>query len=111
MRTVLLTLLVVLTSVTGCNRFLIRTQNVVDIPRPVETRVDIPPVNPTAGPVRPVPVQPGSSAVRVAVVDIDGVILNAPFVGPPGGSWIPSPHSPISVVMVGGVGWTRLPYW
>ena len=32
MRTVLLTLFVVLTSVTGCNRFLIRTQNVVDIP-------------------------------------------------------------------------------
>ena len=82
MRTVLLILVVTLTSVTGCNRFLIRTQNVVDIPRPVETRVDIPPVNPTAGPVRPVPVQPGNSAVRVAVVDIDGVILNAPFVGP-----------------------------
>lgn len=67
---------------TGCSRFVFRTDSRVDIPNPVETRIDIPPVNPTAGPVRPVPVQPGHGGPRVAIVDVDGVILNAPFVGP-----------------------------
>jgi protease-4 len=66
----------------GCSRFVVRTDSRVDIPNPVETRVDIPPVSPTAGPVRPVAVQGGSPAARVAIVDVDGVILNSPFVGP-----------------------------
>src|SRR5438067_1569614 len=80
MRTVLPILVLALGS--GCQRFVFRTDSRVDIPNPVETRVDIPPVNPTAGPVRPVPVQPGNGGLRVAIVDVDGLILNAPFVGP-----------------------------
>ncbi|HEX4614037.1 MAG TPA: S49 family peptidase, partial [Urbifossiella sp.] len=51
---------------------------------PLETRVsgEMPPVNPTAGPVRPVVVSAGTSATRVAIVDVDGLLLNSPFVGP-----------------------------
>ncbi|QJW93890.1 signal peptide peptidase SppA [Frigoriglobus tundricola] len=56
----------------GCNRFVLRSQ--------VETRLDTTPVSPTAGNVRPVVVQAGAS--RIAVLDVDGLILNTPFVGP-----------------------------
>jgi protease-4 len=67
---------------TGCDRMLVRTQNRVAFDAPIDTRVtDITPVSPVAGPVRPVVVSPGSFA-RVAVVDVDGLILNTPFVGP-----------------------------
>lgn len=66
----------------GCQRFLIRTQNRVAFDGPVDTRMDIPPVSPTAGPVQPVVVEKGAAANRVAIVDVDGIILNAPFVGP-----------------------------
>ncbi|MFM8275132.1 MAG: S49 family peptidase [Gemmata sp.] len=50
----------------------------------VETRLDATPVNPSAGPVKPVVVQSGDArhAPRVAVIDVDGLILNTPFVGP-----------------------------
>lgn len=69
---------------TGCQRFLIRTDNRVAIDGPVETRVtgDLPPVSPVAGPVRAVVVSPGASSARVAIVDVDGLLLNTPFTGP-----------------------------
>ncbi|VTU00504.1 signal peptide peptidase 36k type : Signal peptide peptidase SppA, 36K type OS=Isosphaera pallida (strain ATCC 43644 / DSM 9630 / IS1B) GN=Isop_2117 PE=4 SV=1: Peptidase_S49 [Gemmataceae bacterium] len=68
--------------VCGCQRFTVRTESKVSMTGPLETRVtaEMPPVNPHAGPVKPVVVQAGSG--RVAIVDIDGLILNAPFVGP-----------------------------
>jgi protease-4 len=81
MRTVLPVVVVALLG-SGCHRFVFHTDSRVDIPNPVETRVDIPPVSPSAGPVRPVVVQAGNSGSRVAIVDVDGVILNSPFVGP-----------------------------
>ncbi len=58
----------------GCknDRFVLNTK--------VETRLDAPPVSPSAGPVKPVVVQGGRS--RVAIIDVDGLILNTPFVGP-----------------------------
>lgn len=69
---------------TGCQRFLIRTDNRVAIDGPVETRVsgELPPVNPVAGPVRAVVVGPGVSSARIAIVDVDGLLLNTPFAGP-----------------------------
>lgn len=83
MRSKVLILAVVILT-TGCQRFLIRTSNRVAFDGPVETRVttDISPVSSIAGPVRPVVVGSGSSAYRVAVVDVDGLILNTPFAGP-----------------------------
>ena len=67
----------------GCQRYTVRTQNRVAIDGPVDSRVtDISPVSPIAGPVRPVVVESGSAAGRVAVIDVDGLILNTPFVGP-----------------------------
>jgi protease-4 len=66
----------------GCERFLVRTENRVQIAGPVETRVstELPPVV-DAGPLRPVLVLAGNPAARVAVVDVDGIVLNTPFVG------------------------------
>jgi protease-4 len=77
-------ILVALLLTTGCQRFLIRTQNRVAFDGPVDTRVtgDMPPVNPTAGPVRAVVVTPGASTSRIAIVDVDGLLLNTPFTGP-----------------------------
>ncbi|QDU21057.1 Putative signal peptide peptidase SppA [Urbifossiella limnaea] len=68
---------------TGCERFVVRTDNRVAFAGPVDTRVttELPPVSPNAGPVRPVVVTPGSSVSRVALVDVDGLILNTPFAG------------------------------
>ena len=65
----------------GCGHFPILTNNVVRVDGPVDTRatVDIPPVS-QAGPVRSVEVVHGGS--RVAIIDVDGLILNSPFVGP-----------------------------
>ncbi|MFO0822240.1 MAG: signal peptide peptidase SppA [Gemmataceae bacterium] len=41
------------------------------------------PVNPSAGRVRPVVVQTGAAGNgRVAIIDVDGLLLNHPFVGP-----------------------------
>ncbi len=75
----------------GCQPFYVRTDNRVAVAGPVETRVlgpvetristDLPPVNPAAGRVRPVVVRTGTLAARVAVVDVDGLILNTPFAG------------------------------
>jgi protease-4 len=78
-------LLLVLAAVggAGCQRFMVRTHNRVTIDGPVDTRLtDITPVSPIAGPVRPVVVEPGNGAGRVAIVDVDGLLLNTPFVGP-----------------------------
>lgn len=65
---------------TGCQRYIVRTQNRID--GQVDSRVDVLPVSPTAGPVKAVVVSPGPATARVAVVDIDGLILNTPFSGP-----------------------------
>lgn len=77
-------LLLLAGSSAGCSHFTLRTQNRIAFDAPVETRVtaDSPPVSPTAGRVRPVPVRAGEASVRVAVIDVDGMILNTPFVGP-----------------------------
>ena len=66
----------------GCSRYVVRTQNRVAFDGPIDTRVtDITPVSPVAGPLRPVIVEQGQAG-RVAVVDVDGLLLNTPFVGP-----------------------------
>jgi protease-4 len=73
MRGIALALLLV-PLVVGCHsdRFTLKTQ--------VKTEVDLPPVSVSAGRVKPVVVQPGPS--RIAIIDVDGLILNTPFVGP-----------------------------
>ncbi len=60
----------------GCDRFVIKSR----IDGTMETRLDSAPVSPSAGYVRPVVVQPG--APTIAIIDVDGLILNTPFVGP-----------------------------
>ena len=62
--------------VLGCERFVVGTRVV----GPVETRLDAPPVSISAGNVKPVVVQSGPC--RIAILDVDGLILNTPFVGP-----------------------------
>ena len=66
----------------GCDRFVMKTSSRVTMDGPVTTAVDIPPVSPTAGKLRAIVVQQGAANARVAVVDVDGLIMNAPFVGP-----------------------------
>lgn len=66
----------------GCQRYVVRTDNKVSMEGIVDSRVDIPPVSPNGGPVQPVVVEPGNTAARIAIVDVDGLILNTPFVGP-----------------------------
>lgn len=80
MRNVLLFLLV--TSLgTGCKNMIVRSR--VAFEAPVDSRVtDFCPVSPVAGPVKPVVVDRGASNVRVAVIDVDGLLLNTPFTGP-----------------------------
>lgn len=75
MRGVLLVLLLVAAS-SGCRNLVVGTR-IVD---PVETRLDMVPISVSAGSVKPVVVQPGPA--RVALIDVDGLILNTPFVGP-----------------------------
>jgi protease-4 len=60
----------------GCEKFVVRSQ----LQGMMDTRVEMPPVSPTAGNVKPVVVQNGPS--RIAILDVDGLILNTPFVGP-----------------------------
>src|SRR6476646_4630445 len=75
-------LLLSLAALGGCQRFTVRTVNRVITEGPIDTRVtDISPISPIAGPVRPVVVEQGTAG-RVAVVDVDGLLLNTPFVGP-----------------------------
>ena len=67
---------------TGCSRFIVKTQSRVGLEGPVDTRItDFSPVSPIAGPLKPVVVEPGKAG-RIAVLDVDGLILNTPFVGP-----------------------------
>ncbi len=77
MRGIVLALLVVPFAVgCGSDRFVVKTQ----VGGQVETRLDVPPVSVSAGNVKPVVVQNGPS--RVAILDVDGLMLNTPFVGP-----------------------------
>lgn len=73
---VALVLLILLPVCAGCRNLVVGTK----IVGPVETRLDVPPVSVSAGNVQPVVVQPG--AARIAIIDVDGLILNSPFVGP-----------------------------
>src|SRR5215467_12099143 len=77
MRSLALVLLLLPLAV-GCNsdKFVVKTR----VSGQVETRLDVPPVSVSAGYVRPVVVQSGPCTV--AILDVDGLILNAPFVGP-----------------------------
>ncbi len=72
----LILLALILAPLAGCkrlNNMVLKTQ--------VETKVDMPaPVSVAAGNVRSVVVQNGAS--RVAILDVDGLILDTPFVGP-----------------------------
>jgi protease-4 len=81
MRRVLVTI-AILVLCGGCRNVTVRTESRVSVDGPLETRVTaaMPPVNPVAGRVKPVVVQHGTG--RVAIVDVDGLILNTPFVGP-----------------------------
>ena len=80
MRSALLSIALITLS-TGCERMIVRSRIAFD--RPVDTRLtDISPVSPVAGPVVPVVVERGAGNARVAIVDVDGLILNTPFVGP-----------------------------
>src|SRR6266542_411652 len=75
-RSVVLLALTLMPCAVGCERLVLRSQ----VTGSVETRLDTPPVSLSAGNVRPVVVQSGPS--RIAIVDVDGLILNTPFVGP-----------------------------
>jgi protease IV len=70
----LILLLAVILIGTGCERFLARTQS--------RFSNILAPVNPEAGPMQPVLAEEGACALRIAIVDVDGLILNTPFVGP-----------------------------
>ncbi|HJZ54536.1 MAG TPA: S49 family peptidase [Gemmataceae bacterium] len=66
----------------GCHGA-IRTENTVRTVGPVETHVkaDLPAPVPNAGPVLPVVVQAGPGPDRVAILDVDGLLMNYPFSG------------------------------
>ena len=82
MRQVLPILTVLILASFGCSRMIVKTQNRVAMDGPVDTRItDFSPVSPIAGPLKPVVVEQGSGG-RIAVLDVDGLILNTPFVGP-----------------------------
>jgi protease-4 len=82
MRKVFLLLGILGVAGTGCSRMIVKTQNRVAMDGPVDTRItDFCPVSPIAGPLKPVIVEQGPGC-RIAVVDVDGLILNTPFVGP-----------------------------
>ena len=79
----ILVLLAVIAGATGCQRYVVRTQNRVAFDGPIDTRItDFSPVSPIAGPVRPVVAARGNADGRLALVDVDGLILNTPFAGP-----------------------------
>ena len=67
----------------GCKELQVQTDNRVRIDGPVDARVtaDLPPV-PQAGPVKQVPIGNCKTGPKIAIVDIDGLILNTPFAGP-----------------------------
>jgi protease-4 len=80
MRKIFLTLGLLALIGTGCSRMMIRTR--VGMDGPVDTRLtDLSPVSPVAGPLKPVVVENGTAG-RIAILDVDGLLLNTPFVGP-----------------------------
>lgn len=82
MRNSLIAMALIAVAGTGCSRFVVKTQSRVGLEGPVDTRItDFSPVSPIAGPLKPVVVEPGKAG-RIAVLDVDGLILNTPFVGP-----------------------------
>lgn len=64
----------------GCQRWLVRTDSSVRIDGPVETKLVSEPVS-SVGPLRAIAVQGPPCGPRIAIVDVDGLILNTPFVG------------------------------
>jgi protease IV len=80
MRSIFLLATMVLPLLAGCQRLIERLENTT-LKTHVTTELELPPpVSVGAGTVRPVVVQQGPA--RVAVLDVDGLILNTPFVGP-----------------------------
>lgn len=80
MRCVVLLATMVLPLLAGCQRLLERLENTT-LKTHVKTDLELPaPVSVGAGNVRPVVVQSGPA--RIAILDVDGLILNTPFVGP-----------------------------
>jgi protease-4 len=67
-------LLLLLSLAAGCERFMVRSQS--------QVTAELAPVSPLAGPVKPVVVEGSGCKVRIALVDVDGLLLNTPFVGP-----------------------------
>jgi protease-4 len=67
-------LLALITLASGCDRLISRTQT--------KFSNILAPVNPDAGPEQAVLVEPGAKKLRVAILDVDGLLLNTPFVGP-----------------------------
>ena len=74
--------LLMLLAASGCQKFLIRTDNEVRMKGPIDAKMtaETPPVT-AAGPVHPVTVGESKASARIAIVDVDGVLLNTPFVG------------------------------
>ncbi len=80
MRNTLLLLALISIATIGCSRLTLRTR--VGLDGPVDTRItDFSPVSPVAGPLKPVVVESGNTC-RIAILDVDGLLLNTPFVGP-----------------------------
>lgn len=81
-----LTLLVLLLPMCGCGRFLVDADARLDIPRPLNLRLTTEPAltNAAAGPVMEMVVSPATAAnaARVAVIDVDGLLLNQNMSGP-----------------------------
>ena len=75
--------LILLIVLTGCRGITVKTDNRLTVDGPVETRVaaDLGPVD--RGPVQPtaVPSGPGDGAGAVAILDVDGFLVNTPFTG------------------------------
>lgn len=83
MKSILAVLVVLAGTLAGC-RSPLRTESTVRMMGPLETQVrtEFPPPVPDAGPLRAVVVQVGSDAERIAILDVDGLLLNMPFSGP-----------------------------
>lgn len=81
MRTILIVM--ALLPLAGCERLLVRTDSHVHVDNPIITQVtaEVPPVA-VAGPLRQVVVSAGTSQTKIAIVDVDGILLNTPFAGP-----------------------------
>lgn len=65
----------------GCRHSIIRTESTVRLENPLQAKMLAEPVS-VVGPLQPVVVQGSSCGQRVALIDVDGLLLNTPFVGP-----------------------------